>query len=130
MMQLPITQYANVLVLQPEGRITYLNALDFEILLAPYIARCKQLAHPLLLDLQNLEYISSAGLRIFMLASKQLLPNGIKIAVANPQSIVREILEISRFNLILPIYPSIADALNALSANAHAEYEKSRLGND
>jgi len=46
-----------------------------------------------------------------------------KIAIAAPQPVVREILEISRFNLILAIFSSVREALAQLSPAALAAYD-------
>ena len=117
-MDLAATHCADVLVLKPLGRINHLNSAAFEQALAPHLAECKASGVKLLFDLAGLEYVSSAGLRVFMLASKQLLPAGCKLAVAAPQPVVREIFEISRFNLLFPIYADIPSALAGLSPAA------------
>jgi len=53
-----------------------------------------------------------------MIAAKKLLPGEGRMAVAAPQPVVREILEISRFNLVFPLYESIDVALAVFAAAA------------
>ena len=76
------------------------------------------------LDLSGLEYVSSAGLRCFMLASRQAKSNRARIAVAALQPMVAEIFEISHFNLVFQVFPTVREALGALSAEAGAAFDK------
>ena len=115
-MDLSPKRSGKALILHPKGRINHLNAAAFEEAIAPHVAECKSSGSKLLLDLSELEYVSSAGLRVFMLAAKKLLPGGGNMAVAAAPPVVTEILQISRFNLVFPLYGSVADALAAFAA--------------
>ena len=117
-MELNATRHDRIAVVAPRGRIDHLNAEAFAKALAPYLEQCHGGGVHLLLDLSGLEYISSAGLRVLMLASKKVTPAGGRIAVAAPQAMVREILSISRFDLVFPVYPGVAQGLAELSAAA------------
>lgn len=64
-----------------------------------------------MLDFSGLDYISSAGLRVLMIAAKEVKPQQGIIAVAAMQPVVREIFDISKFNLVLNCFDSVADAL-------------------
>jgi len=61
------------------------------------------------------EYIASVGLRVLMLASRQARAQGGTILVAALGPLVREIFEISKFTLVFPCFPSVADALADLA---------------
>lgn len=117
-MELNATHQDNVAVVSPRGRIDHLNAEAFGKALAPHLDQCHGGGVQLLLDLSGLEYISSAGLRVLMLASKKVAPAGGRIAVAAPQPLVREILGISRFDLVFPVYSGLAQGLAELSSAA------------
>lgn len=117
-MELNARPHADAVILPLQGRIDHLNAQAFAHALQPYVADCRSGGKPLLFDLSALEYISSAGLRVFMLAAKQAAPAGGRIALAAPQPVVREILEISRFNLVFPLYASLDEALAAGAAGS------------
>lgn len=121
-MELPQTRYADVLVLRLTGRIDHLAAQTFSQALAPHLVDCKAGGHHLLLDLSGLQYVSSAGLRVFMLAAKQTGPAGGRIAMAEAQPVMREILEISRFNMVFPLFGSLREGLEHLSPQAVAAY--------
>lgn len=110
-MDLHARRHDKALVLQAAGRIDHLAAAAFEAALAPHLAGCSADGHSLILDLSALDYISSAGLRILMLAAKQAKTVGGRILLAAPQPVVREILEISRFDRVFELRDSLAEAL-------------------
>jgi anti-anti-sigma factor len=119
-MELLTTRHADVMVIGVTGRIDHTNAEAFKSGIAGHVAACHAGGDRVLFDLSGLDYISSAGLRVLMLASKSTRPVGGQIAVAAPQSVVREILDITRFNLVFPVYDSVAAGLRALSQAAAA----------
>lgn len=125
-MELLASRHADVVVIGITGRIDHLNAEVFKSGIAAYIAACQSGGDRVLFDLANLEYISSAGLRVLMLASKSTRPVGGEIAVAAPRPVVREILDITRFNLVFPVYDSVDEGLRALSptAAAHRQHQE------
>jgi anti-anti-sigma factor len=75
------------------------------------------------IDMTGVEYISSVGLRVLMLASKQAKAQGAPLAVCGLQPVVREIFEISRFNLVMQVFPTLREALASLSTEALAAFE-------
>lgn len=104
-------QHGKVSVLSVHGKIDQLSADEFHRQLIPYLARCGVDQQALVLDLSGVEYVSSAGLRIFMLASREVKPRHGRLALAGLQPVVREIFEISKFSLLFPIHERIEDAL-------------------
>jgi anti-anti-sigma factor len=78
----------------------------------------------IVLDLSGLEYVSSAGLRCFMLAAKQAGSQGGTIVLAALRPVVAEIFHISRFDMLFRIFPSVREALAALSAPAAAAFDQ------
>jgi anti-anti-sigma factor len=116
-MELVSKRFADTAVLFPQGRIDHATADQFKAALAPYLAPAAA-QDPLVIDLTGVEYISSVGLRVLMLASKQAKAQGCALAVCGLQPVVREIFEISRFNLVLQVFPSLREALAALSTEA------------
>lgn len=110
--------YRDVLVLSPEGRIDHANSENFRNALTPFIDRCKTGGDKLVLDLAGVDYISSAGLRCFMLAEKQAKSQGGTIVVAGMQPVVKEIFEISRFTLVFTTFAAVRDAVAKISPTA------------
>lgn len=123
-MQLSTSRCADVLVLRPAGRVDHNNAEAFANAIKPHLVGCKSGGDGLVFDLSELEYISSAGLRVLMLVSKNVGPVGGKVVLAAPQRVVAEILEISRFKYVFPIHGTVAAGVAALSADAAAAYSK------
>lgn len=115
--------YGDVLVLSPEGRIDHANSEDFRNGLAPFIERCKSEGERIVLDLVGVDYISSAGLRCFMLAEKQAKSQGGTIVVAAMQPVVKEIFEISRFTLVFDTFATVQEAIAKFSPAALQAYQ-------
>ena len=114
-MDLASARHGDTLVLSPRGRIDHASADAFKTVLAPFLAAAGP-GQPLVLDLGAVDYIASIGLRVLMLASRQVRAQGGTIAVAALQPLVREIFEISKFTLVFPCYPTVGDALAAPAA--------------
>ena len=122
-MELISKRLADALILSPAGRIDHATADGFKLALAPFLATCADGRDCLVIDLGGVEYISSVGLRVLMLASKQAKAQGGALGVCALQPVVREIFEISRFNLVLQVFPTLRDALAKLSAQALAAHD-------
>jgi anti-anti-sigma factor len=67
----------------------------------------------LILDLNDVSYISSAGLRVILQAAQQLYQKG-RIFVTRPQSQVREILEMTGLDTVVPIHDKLETAREAM----------------
>jgi anti-anti-sigma factor len=115
--------YSNVLVVSPEGRIDHANSEDFRNSIAPFVERCRKDGERMVLDLGGVDYISSAGLRCFMLAEKQAKAQGGMIVVAAMQPVVKEIFEISRFTLVFETFATVSEAIGKLSPAALKAYQ-------
>lgn len=116
--------YDTALVLAPTGRLDHDNCEAFREELAPHLARSANDGTSIVLDLSGLEYVSSAGLRCFMLAAKQAKAQHSRILIASMQPVVAEIFQIARFNLVFEAYPKVRDALAALSPAAAAAFDR------
>ena len=64
------------------------------------------------LDFTELDYISSAGLRVLLGAAKTLMAKGGSLRIFGLNPSVREVFEISGFSTILAVYPSEAEVLD------------------
>jgi anti-anti-sigma factor len=63
-----------------------------------------------ILNLEKLEYVSSAGLRVILRAAKLLQASDGEMKICHANGLVREVLETSGFNNLLRIYNSEEDA--------------------
>jgi anti-sigma B factor antagonist len=62
---------------------------------------------------KDIDYISSAGLRVILKATKALKREEGKILLCDMQDYVKEVFEIAGFDALLPIVPTIDDALKS-----------------
>ena len=117
-MELRIQESDGILLLAPRGRIDHTNCDQFLASIQPHVDRCSAGGVALVFDLSALEYVSSAGLRCFLLAAKQVKPRGGIVAVAAMNPVVREIFEISHFHLVFPTFATLQEAMARLSPDA------------
>ena len=66
----------------------------------------------MILDFVDLDYISSAGLRVIMKTAKNLKQSEGMIVLCSMQDYVKEVFEIAGFDAYLPIVSTMDDALN------------------
>jgi anti-sigma B factor antagonist len=122
-MALPARNFANAVILGVAGRLDQDNCDAFRADLMVHVERSAHDGGAVILDLAGLEYVSSAGLRCFMLASRQAKAQHGRIFMAAPQPMVAEIFEISHFNMVFQVFPSVREALAAASTEAAAAYD-------
>ncbi|MFL6572589.1 MAG: STAS domain-containing protein [Burkholderiales bacterium] len=123
-MKLNSRTYADTLVVAPAGRLDHDNCDAFRAGLQPLIDRALASRQRIVVDLSGLEYVSSAGLRCFMLAAKQAGTQGGKIVLAALRPVVAEIFQISRFDMVFELHPSVREALAAVSPDAAAAFDR------
>lgn len=90
------------LVLTPPPRLDSNTSAEFERRLMGEIGDGRR---NLVVDFSDVDYISSAGLRVLLIAAKRLRPDG-RVALAGLKDNCLEVFEISGFVSIFPIYPS------------------------
>lgn len=117
-MQVTTRHYAEVLAVAVEGRVDYLNADEFRAALMPHLKNCRAGGDKVVLDLSRLEYISSVGLRVLIIAAKEAYAAQGKLVAAALQPVVREIFEISRLTLVFDTHETLQGALRELSPAA------------
>ena len=71
----------------------------------------------LIVDCENLEYITSAGLRVLNKTAKRLKTDQGAIVLCAMKDYVREVFEISGFDTFLPIVPSLVEAVEKQKAD-------------
>lgn len=70
-------------------------------------------ASKLLLNLEELEFISSAGLRVLLRTAKQLTGSGGTMRLCCANGTVKEVMDIAGFAGLLDLHDSEQDALSA-----------------
>ncbi len=102
-----------VMVIGVSGRLDSLtsDALDKEVRSQLAAGRTR-----IVFDLSALVYISSAGLRVLLMAARTLRGKG-ALALAAPRPMVRQVLDIAGVGTLLTIYGSASEAVGALKAS-------------
>ncbi|MGW8301424.1 MAG: STAS domain-containing protein [Desulfobacterales bacterium] len=67
----------------------------------------------MIIDFKDLEYISSAGLRVILKATKALKREEGKMMLCDMQDYVKEVFEIAGFDSFLPIVGTMDDAIQS-----------------
>ena len=117
-------RFGNAVVLRVDGRLDQDTCEQFKSQLSTIVDQAARDGGAIVLDLSHLEYVSSAGLRCFMLASRQAKAQHGRIFVAELQPMVSEIFEISHFNLVFQVFPTVREAIGAISPEASSAFEK------
>ena len=68
-------------------------------------------AQRLVFDFTSLDYISSAGLRVVLLAGKKLRASKGKMVLVGLQDMVREVFEMSGFLALFAVAPTLEEGI-------------------
>ncbi|MCK7578632.1 MAG: STAS domain-containing protein [Chromatiales bacterium] len=110
-MSIESNKNAGVLVVMPRGRLDTQASPEAEQFITQAI---DQGEHRILVDFGATDYISSAGLRVLLKATKQLKQAGGAFGLCNADEQIREVLRISGFETLMPCYESLDEALARL----------------
>ena len=100
------------------GRIDGGNAEEFQRLMEAGIEPDDQ---ALILDLEHLSFISSAGLRVSLLLARQFSGPGKQFGICTLSGPVSEVITISGFDKMIAVYESRAAALDALTGESGSD---------
>ena len=102
-----------IVIAKADGRIDSSNSREFHSELEAVVADSDT---ALVLDFEDVSYISSAGMRVILLTAKSLQKSGVKFALCSMHDSIREVFSISGLDKIIPIHNSQAEALSAVTA--------------
>ncbi len=109
-MNISVKEVDSVTVVQFEGHLDTNTAPDAQ-------ARLDELVEggttKILVNFTDLEYISSAGLRVLLVIGKRLGSAGGKLRLCNLNETVFEVFEISGFSTIFSVFKDQAEALDS-----------------
>ena len=74
-------------------------------------------AKPLLLDMSEVTFLASLGLRMLLTVAKALDRRGAKMVLLSPQPAVRQVLSLSRFDQLMPVHNDEGTALAFLAGS-------------
>ena len=93
------------------GRLDTNTATDLEKTLLQEINRN---TNKIVIDCAGLDFITSSGLRVLLLAAKKLKAIDGKVVLCTLQEHVKNIFEVAGFTMLLSIYPSRQQAIDAI----------------
>lgn len=102
---------ADAVILGLSGKLDALSAKIFENKVLGVIDSGAQ---RLIVDLSQLDYVSSSGLRVFLLAAKRLQTANGKIVLCSMQDHVRQVFDVAGLSSLLYIYASRDEAVKSL----------------
>ena len=110
-MEIIETKENEISIFKLNGRLDSNTSPNLEKLLA---GAMEDGARKMVIDFADLDYISSAGLRIILKTTKDLRPTEGNIVLCSMQDYVKEVFEIAGFDSFLPIVPTLDDAMGKL----------------
>lgn len=113
-MDIEIQQHNDIMIVKLAGEMERQTLPGVEEKLMPLISPgCK-----ILVDMREVSYISSAGLRIFLLFYRQVDGQNGRIVLAGLQEIIHDTMSITGFLDFFQTYPTVAEGIAALQQPA------------
>ena len=112
-MEIPTEHVDGTLILKPAGRIDGQNAVDFQTAIESIVSDSEK---AVILELADLVYISSAGLRVILLLAKTLKSRNTQFAMCSISGSVKDVFDISGFGKIISTHDSREKALEHMNS--------------
>ncbi len=109
-MQIAEAKKNGVMVVSVDGRMDAGNAPTLEQKVLALIAAGEK---RLVIDCTQLEYVSSAGLRVLLVAAKRLSNDG-RLGIAGLNNQIRDVFDVAGFSSIFQIYRTPEEAIAAV----------------
>jgi anti-sigma B factor antagonist len=110
-MEITERRTADIVTLSLSGKLDPMTAKMFE---KNILTKIESGDRRFVIDLAQLDYISSSGLRVFLNAAKRLDTGNGKIVLCTLKDSVREVFDIAGFSSIFSIYGSHDEAIQKL----------------
>ena len=107
----PSTERDDAVVLCPAGRIDGTNVTILQGAVREHLEAGQT---RMVFDMIDLNYISSAGLRVLLMAARDLQAQAGKAVFCNLSEQIRQVFEITGFDKILSVHGNREDALASL----------------
>ena len=114
-MQLTEQRVGDALLLKTSGRIDRTTADPFKAALQPYLDQCKP-GQVIVLDFSGIDYISSVGFQVLLVAQKRAKAQQGAVVLAALQPGVKSIFEIANFSKVIRCYDTVDSAVAATAA--------------
>ena len=109
-MNLETRELKHVNVVKVTGRVDSATAPELEQALQGLLDAERS---QIVLDLQDADYMSSAGLRVLVAMHKATKKNGGGLCLAQPSDRVREVLDLAGLTPVFVIYPDVVAAVGS-----------------
>ena len=103
------------LLLRARGRINVLTADGFHNDVLQVIAKS---GHDVIIDTSDVTYLSTAGLRAFLILSRRLAMANRRLHICSLKPYILEVFQIIGFDKVIPIHPDLDSALVAIQRSA------------
>lgn len=114
-MQIKEDKQGEILIVRVSEHLDTASSTIFESRLLGLVDRGER---QIVVDCAELEYVNSAGLKVFLLAAKRLEPLGGKLVLCALAPSVLMIFEMIGFTRIMKIVPTLDEALRVLRGEA------------
>ncbi len=102
-MEVKISEYKRVAVVQPVGRVDSNTSAEFET----ELRRLLDSGHfNLVLDLSKIDFLSSAGLRVIVSSMKTARKNGGDVCVAEANARAGEVMKLAGLDAVIEMHPT------------------------
>ena len=109
-MDVSIKQLKRVDVVKVTGRVDSNSAPDLERALKSLLGSDR---HQIVLDLEDTDYLSSAGVRVLIATIKAARHANGDVHLAHPSERVLEVLRLAGLEGIFPMYPDVLEAVGS-----------------
>lgn len=111
-MNFEISREESLCIIRPRGRIDATNSVAFERSLSELVESGSQ---ALLIDMANVTYVASAGLRALLGVATRLRSNANQVRLFGLSGLPREVFEVSGLIAVLDVHPDEDSARGELS---------------
>ena len=98
-------QNAHHVILHLEGRFDFGARKVFKEM----VEKASELKQPVILDLSNVVFLDSSALGLLVISHQMLKSKTIALYLVNPQTYVRQVLDLANVAKIIPIYGNLGE---------------------
>ena len=110
-MEIDVSRRRQAAIFQPAGRIEGSNADQFHQSVNEAVQPTDQ---AVIIDLQQVPYVSSAGLKAFAIIFRQSQARNIPFALTNPSKHVYDVIHVTGFNKVMNVFDTAEEAISQL----------------
>lgn len=116
-METQIEELPTTTCIRPQGRLDFEAAPAFQQKVEQGIAASAQRGMPVVIECTGLQYVSSAGLRVFLIAARGAKAASIPLMVCGLSNSVKDVFDISGFGRLVDVQPDFAAVLAKVTSS-------------